>query len=95
MPRPHIAMRKIRDLLRLRLGEGLSLRQVSSSLGVPLMTVSDHLRRAERAGLSWPLPVELDDDGLEARLFPPAWPRRGLVRCRSGRRCTWSCAERM
>ena len=65
-------MRKIRDLLRLRLGEGLSLRQVSSSLGVPLMTVSDHLHRAERAGLSWPLPVELDDDGLEARLFPPA-----------------------
>ena len=71
MPRPHIAMRKIRDLLRLRWGEGLSLRQVSASLGVPLMTVSDHLRRAERAGLSWPLPVGLDDDALEARLFPP------------------------
>jgi transposase len=72
LPRPHIAMRKIRDVLRLRLGEGLSLRQVSSSLGVPVMTVSDHVRRAERAGLGWPLPDGLDDDALEARLFPPA-----------------------
>jgi transposase len=72
-------MRKIRDLLRLRLGEGLSVRQVSASLGVPVMTVSDHLRRAERAGLSWPLPEDLDDDALEARMFfrapAPSLPR--------------------
>jgi transposase len=33
--------------------------------------VSDYLNRANRAGLTWPLPVELDDTRLEALLFPP------------------------
>ena len=70
MPRPHLAMRKIREILRLALGEGLSRRQVGMSLGVPFTTVADHLRRAEQAGLSWPLPQDLDDGGLEALLFP-------------------------
>ena len=72
MPRPHIAMRKVRDVLRLRFGEGLSLRQVAASLGVPVMTVSDHVKRAEAAGLGWPLPDGLDDETLEARLFRSA-----------------------
>ena len=67
-------MRKIREVLRLALGEGLSCRQVSASLGIARSTVSDHLRRAERAGVSWPLPAGLDDDALEAMLFPPAPP---------------------
>jgi len=67
-------MRKIREVLRLALGEGLSCRQVSASLGIAGSTVSDHLRRAERAGVSWPLPAGLDDDALEAMLFPPAPP---------------------
>ena len=31
MPRPHIAMRKIREVLRLRLGEGLSHRKVAAA----------------------------------------------------------------
>ena len=54
MPRPRLAMRKIREVLRLALGEGLSCRQVGSSLGVPLTTVADHLRagRAGRAELA-------------------------------------------
>ncbi len=68
MSRPHIAMRKIRTVLRLR-AEGLSLRQVSASVQVPFTTVADHVRRADRAGLSWPLPEGLDDDALGARLF--------------------------
>lgn len=74
MPRPHIAMRKIRDALRLRFGEGLSVRQVAASLQLPFTTVGDHLRRAERAGLKWPLPDGLDDEALEARLFPASAP---------------------
>ena len=74
MPRPRLAMRKIREVLRLALGEGLSVRDVGLSLGVPRSTVSDHLKRAELAGVSWPLPESLDDDALEAWLFPPAPP---------------------
>lgn len=74
MPRPRIAMRKIREVLRLALGEELSRRQVSAASGVPLTTVSDYLRRATSAGLKWPLPGELDDAGLEALLYPPTAP---------------------
>ena len=69
MPRPHISMRKIRDVLRLRFGEGLSLRQVSASLGIPFTTVSEHVKRAQTVGVGWPLPEGLDDDALEALLF--------------------------
>jgi transposase len=67
-------MRKIRQILRLALGEGFSRRQVAAATGVPGSTVGDHLARARRAGLSWPLPEDLDDAQLEARLFVSAEP---------------------
>jgi hypothetical protein len=47
-------MRKIREVLRLALGEELSRRQVAAASGVPLTTVNDYLRRAaaaDRAGV--------------------------------------------
>ncbi|MGA7911748.1 MAG: IS21 family transposase [Candidatus Dormiibacterota bacterium] len=62
-------MRRIREVLRLRLGEGLSGRQVSAATGIPLTTAWDFVDRARRAGLQWPLPEEMDDDQLELRLF--------------------------
>jgi transposase len=68
-------MRKIRELLRLHLGEGLSRRQAAIAAGMPYATAADHLARAERAGLGWPLPDDLDDAALEARLFVPASAR--------------------
>jgi transposase len=73
-------MRKVRDILRLAWGQGLSRRQVGASLGIPFTTVADHLRRAAEAGLTWPLPEGLDDTALEALLFkqepaPPAETR--------------------
>jgi transposase len=64
-------MRKIRELLRLHLGEGLSRRQAAIAAGMPYATAADHLARATRAGLGWPLPDDLDDGELEARLFVP------------------------
>ena len=69
MPRPRLTMRKVREILRLA-HEGLPLRQIGAALGVPFTTVGDHLRRAARAGVVWPLPTELDDIALEALLFP-------------------------
>jgi transposase len=62
-------MRKVREILRLA-HEGLPLRQIGVAVGVPFTTAGDHLRRAQRAGLSWPLPEGLDDTALEALLFP-------------------------
>ena len=68
-------MRKIRELLRLHLGEGLSRRQAAVAAGMPYATAADHLARAQRAGLGWPLPEDLDDGQLEACLFVPASAR--------------------
>ena len=72
VPRPHSAMRKIREILRLALGEGLSRRTTAAATGLPYTTVSDHLVRAAVAGLGWPLPEGMDDAQLEARLFARA-----------------------
>jgi transposase len=74
VPRPRTAMRKIRDILRLTYSEGLSRRQVSAATGVPVTTLVEHLGRARAAGLSWPLPDDMDDAALEAALFPPTAP---------------------
>src|ERR1700674_1324045 len=71
MPGERVSMRKIRELLRLRWEHHLSQRSIGRSLGLSQGSVSDYLNRARRAGLTWPLPVELDDTRLEALLFPP------------------------
>ena len=69
MSRPRTTMRKIREVLRLRLAEGLSPRQISASLGLPRITVRRHLDRAVEKGITWPLPVDMDDRALEDMLF--------------------------
>ena len=80
MPRPRSAMRKVREVLRLTLGERLSRRQVAAALRMPPTTVTDYVARALAAGLSWPLPDDLDDAELEARLFVQAATLQGLSR---------------
>ena len=65
------SMRRIRQVLRLAWETGLKQRQIARSLAMSPATVGEYLRRARLAGLSWPLPAELDDAELEARLFPP------------------------
>jgi transposase len=70
-------MRKIREVLRLTLAEGLSRRQVGTAAALPYTTVADYLARARRAGLGWPLPEGMDDAELESRLFSQAAPPTG------------------
>ncbi|MCY7418857.1 MAG: hypothetical protein LH650_10230 [Chloroflexi bacterium] len=41
-------MRKIREILRLILGDGLSRRQAAAAAGVPTSTIADQLARANR-----------------------------------------------
>lgn len=67
-------MRQVREVLRLRWAGGCSVRQTALRCGVSRPAVDEYVRRAERAGLSWPLPPELDDAGLERVLFPLAPP---------------------
>jgi len=62
-------MRKLRDILRLRYEAGLNHRAIAQACAVGLGTVTTYLQRATAAGLTWPLPDDLDDTALEARLF--------------------------
>ena len=71
MPAKRLSMRKIKDVLRLCWGQGLSKRKAARSCGVSRPAVDEYLRRAEAAGLCWPLPAGLDDGALERLLFPP------------------------
>ena len=72
MPAERLSMRHLRELLRLRHSAGLRQAAIAASLGLSQSSVSKYLKLAEQAGLSWPLPAELDDDDrLEARLLPP------------------------
>ena len=70
MPTERLSTRRIRDLLRLKYAQGLSDRAIALSLGLGKGTAGSYLARARQAGLSWPLPPELDDDSLELILFP-------------------------
>jgi len=65
-------MRKIREVLRLCWANGLSKRKTAMSCGISRPAVDEYLGRAEEAGLSWPLPADLDDGTLERLLFPAA-----------------------
>ena len=80
MPARRLLMRKIREILRLRHEQGLSHEAVAQACAVGVGTVNRYLRRAVRRGLGWPLPAELDDAALEARLFPRAAPAAGRAR---------------
>jgi transposase len=72
MPTGRLNMRRIRDVLRLKFAQGLSERAIATSLGLGKGSVGTYVRRARDAGLNWPLPEGLDDDGLELLLFPAA-----------------------
>ena len=62
-------MRKVKEVLRLRFELKLDQRQIARSCSIAASTVHEYLRRAEAAGLSWPLPEDWNDDRLEAKLF--------------------------
>ena len=65
-------MRQIRQVLRLAFESSLSLRAISASLHLSKDTARDYLIRAKAVGITWPLPPDLDDAMLEAKLFPAA-----------------------
>ena len=81
MARKGLSMRKVREILRLRWELGLSVHKVAKSCKVSPSTVLEYERRAQAAGLSWPLPEGVDDGELEHLLAgspPPVSDRRGL-----------------
>lgn len=63
-------MRKIQEVLRLHIQAGLSERTIAKSVSLSRSTVGKIITRAQELGMSWPLPADVDDAGLEAMLFP-------------------------
>ena len=53
MPAKRLSMRKIKDVLRLCWGQGLSKRQVARSCGMSRPAVNEYLCRTEAAGLGF------------------------------------------
>ena len=70
MPARRLSIRKIKEVLRLRYGLGLTQEQIGRSCNITQPTVHRYLERAAAAGLSWPLPTGIDDRQLETQLFP-------------------------
>ena len=76
MAQRRLSMRKIREVLRLRHVLGKSQREISKSLGIGKTSVQEHIRRAEAAGISWPVPDDMTEEKLERRLYPGMAPER-------------------
>jgi IS30 family transposase len=89
MPMERVAMRLVRDCLRLK-SSGVSTREIARRIGVAPSTVRLTLRRCEAVGLVWPLDVALTDTALEQRLFANAGKSRAIdaTKSRTGRAFT-------
>ena len=76
MPAQRLSMRHVTEVLRLKWDQGLSDRKIAQSLGISRPTVAEYVRRAQAAGLLWPLSATLDETAVERLLFPshPAIP---------------------
>jgi transposase len=70
MPQERLTMRKIREILRLKWELKLSERVIARSCCVSRSTVAEYVRRAEAAGLKWPLPEDQGDNQLFELLYP-------------------------
>ena len=71
MPAQRLSMRQVREVLRLKHMAGHSERRIAAAVGISRYTVAEYLRRALVVGITWPVPLELDDPALEARPFSP------------------------
>lgn len=76
MATERLAMRKIREILRLRWQLERSVRDTARSLGVSVGAAQKISNRAALAGLTWEIVEALDDTALEERLYgrPAATP---------------------
>ena len=69
-------MRHAREIIRLK-SSCVSAHEIARRLGLARSTVRETLRRMEGAGLSWPLPEDMNDEALEAALYASRRSKRG------------------
>jgi transposase len=67
-------MRKLREVLRLRFELKLGYQQIGRSCSIGVSTVHKYLKRAEAAGVTWPLPEDWDEARVDAVVFPRREP---------------------
>lgn len=91
MPAERLTMRRVREILRYRFEEGLGHKAISYRVGAAPSTVRETLRRAEAAGLAWPLGDEITDAVLEAALYKANGTKTGHRRSVEP---DWACVHR-
>jgi transposase len=69
MPAARINMRKIKDVLRLKLQAGLSYDRIAASLNISKGVVAKYASLAAAAALDWPTVVGLSEAALERHLL--------------------------
>ena len=69
-------MRDAREIIRLK-SSSVSTHEIARRLGMARSTVRETLKRAETAGLAWPLPEDMTDGALEAALYASRRSKRG------------------
>ena len=69
MATERLPMRKIREILRLRRQQGLSVREAARALDISVGVVSKTASRADKAGVTWEVAEALNDVELEERLY--------------------------
>lgn len=72
MPTKRMTMRKLRDILRLRLQSELSLRQIKHSLRLSLGAIQKVASRAQTLQLEWEAIEQLTDQQLASLFYPEA-----------------------
>src|SRR5216684_707863 len=76
MPAERVAMRRVREVLRLGFG-GISKHEIARRTGLAASTVRETVARFKAAGLDWPLPDAVNDSELEAKLYKNAGTKQG------------------
>ncbi|MFT7560815.1 MAG: hypothetical protein ACI93R_002738 [Flavobacteriales bacterium] len=70
MPNKRLAMRHIKEILRLKFEAKLSHRKISRSLNIGVDATSTYIQRAKDIHLSWPLSPDITDNDLKQLLLP-------------------------
>jgi transposase len=87
MPARRLSMKKTKDILKLAQETDLTNRQIARSLNVSPTTVAECVKRAEAVGVVWPLTEDMDEEAIEALLYPEKKaPTRPLPE--------WKCVHR-
>ena len=69
MAKDRLSMRQFKEVLRLKYEHELTNRKIAKSRAMSHVIVGKYLTLAEKAGITGPLPEDIDDRQLEQRLY--------------------------